>query len=124
MMKIVGRKSFVSIDLMCPKCHYEEERIVDLRGLETDAERDSVLDQELRCPNCDYPKMERVWKAAPGSKIGNDYDLHNIERMQKSFRQRYMKKEIDDVKHKFGESVVNEALVSGEANRIKKKLQS
>jgi hypothetical protein len=34
-----------------------------------------------------------------------------------------MKKEIDDVKHKFGESIVNEALISGEANRIKKKLQ-
>jgi hypothetical protein len=110
------------IDLLCSNCNYYEERSVDLRGCDTEEQRNAAINGTLTCPNCEETEMERVWVKAPTTKFGKDTDNHNIERMQKSFRQRFMKKELDDVKHKFGERVVNEALVSGEAKRIKDRL--
>ena len=112
------------IDLLCPNCNYYEERSVDLRGCNTDEERNATTSGTITCPNCEETELERVWLKAPATKLGGDTDQHNIARMQKSFRERFMKKELDDVKHKFGDKVVNEALISGEAKRIKDRLKN
>ena len=54
------------------------------------------------------------------SRIGGEGSDRQISSMQQSFRQRFMKKGIDDVKHKFPE--FEDSLRGGEAARIKKKL--
>lgn len=120
-MKVTGKASFRSIDMQCLDCGYDEERLVDVRNL-TDKEAEMALHEEIKCPNCDGNAFQRVWRKAPAGKIGNDRSPHNIEKMKQSFRQRYMKKEIDDVKHKWGDKIVNESLIAGEARRIKQGL--
>lgn len=117
-IKSTGAPSFRTIDLLCPKCQYEEERSVDLRGCETDEQREQLMNAELKCPNCEEADMERVWRHAPsvGSRPGSD---EYVSKMKKSFRERFIKKEVDDVRHKHGK-LYDDAVRSAAATRIKK----
>jgi hypothetical protein len=117
-VKSVGAASFKTIDLQCPKCQYEEERSIDLRGCDTDEEREQRMSAELKCPNCEEAEMERVWRHAPsvGTKSGSD---EYVAKMKKSFKERFIKKELDQVRHKHGR-LYDDAVRSAAATRIKK----
>lgn len=93
--------SFRTFDFECPECGYQEEHSFDLRGM-SEEEKDATIASGIRCPNCDHEKMNRVWIKAPGMKMGKDSDMHNINRMKQSFKERFVKKELDDVRNKFG----------------------
>jgi transcriptional regulator NrdR family protein len=117
-VKHKGKRNFRTIDLQCPECGYEEEKLIDCR----EQEDDQTPTLELKCPNCDCEKMDQVWKHAPSMKIGNDRDPRNIARMQKSLQERFVKKEIDEVRHKHGK-LFDDSLRSAAAQKIKKRLK-
>ena len=116
-MKTIGKASFKSIDLSCPNCGYEEERSIDLRDLDEDGIQQAML---VKCPNCDHEHMEQVWRRAPAAKFGNDQTPENIARMKRSFDERFVKKDMDNVRHKFGR-LFDESLVSKAVDKAKKK---
>lgn len=71
----------------------------------------------MTCPSCESEMSIRIPEKAPAGFMKRDYDSE-VAGMQKSFRKRFMKKEIDDVRHKFG-GLIDESLVAGEAKRIR-----
>lgn len=115
--KSQGKASFKTIELECPECHYEEDQMIDLREVEEDKIEAAML---FKCPNCDHEPMEKVWRTAPAAKFGNDSDPHNIKRMQNSLDQRFVKKDMDNVRHKFGK-LFDESLVSAAVTKAKGK---
>jgi putative FmdB family regulatory protein len=64
----------------------------------------------------------RIIDGCPMTRMGGEGSDRQIESMQSSFRQRYMKKDLDDTKHKFGEKEVNHSLVGGEIARAEEEL--
>ena len=119
-VKTTGSMSFKNVDLQCPKCEYEEERSIDLRGIETEDGRNREM--IIMCPNCEHPEMDRIWKKAPSIKMGNDRSDAGIARMKNSFRDRFVKKEIDDVRHKYGR-LYDDSVGSAAAQRIGKSVK-
>jgi len=122
-VKSSGKASLKSVDLMCPECKYEEERTIDLR--ECDTEELVAQAMIVKCPNCDHDSMEQVWRRAPSSPATHSLsDMHpgNISRMQQSFKERFIKKEVDDVRHKFGK-LYDDGVRSAAAARIKKSVK-
>lgn len=112
--------NLITIDLMCPKCEYEEERSIDLRGKDSEEDRKQAM--IVQCPNCEHPQMDRVWRRAPsigGPKYGSDAE---IAKMKNSFNQRFIKKELDDVRNKFGK-LYDDNVRSVAADRIKKEIK-
>lgn len=109
--------SFKVYDFECPKCQYTEERSIDFRGCDT--EQDRVQAMKIVCPNCEHPEMEVVWRSAPavgGPRYGTDAE---ISKMKKSFKDRFIRKEVDDVRHKFGK-LYDDSVRSAAAQKIKK----
>lgn len=104
--------------MQCPECHYEEERTFDRRELETEEELQAAINV-VKCPNCEDATLEVVWKKAPSSHNTDDMNPGTIAKMKDSFKQRFVKKEIDDVRHKHGVNF-DDALRSKAAQRIKK----
>lgn len=123
---------FVSgeIDLICPNCGaFESKRFFDfsksLDGkngiLEKEASLDAAYDGILiDCPSCETTMEIHTPNEAPAGHMKRDYDSE-VSAMQSSFRHRFMKKELDDVRHKFG-SLIDDSLVAGEARRIREKM--
>lgn len=117
-MKSSGRPIFKTVELQCPNCKYEEDQSIDCRGLEDD--QITAASESFKCPSCDHEFMEKVWRTVPAAKMGNDRDPHNIKRMQNSFQQRFVKKDLDNVRHKFGK-LFDDSLVSGAVAKAKAK---
>lgn len=70
------------------------------------------------CPNCGGDKTgKRIIDGCPATRVGGEGSDRQIELMQASFRQKYMKEGIDDTKHKFGEKEVNQSLIGAELSR-------
>lgn len=111
--------SFKSLDLRCPNCDYEKEELFDLRGLETEEEQESAM--IVLCPNCEEEDMVRAWRTPPsvGGPADNSPQAH-VKRVQ-SFKERFVKKEIDDVRHKFG-NLFDSSLRGGAIAKIKKNI--
>lgn len=112
--------SFLCIDLMCPKCEYEEERRVDMRGAESEEEKASRL--IIKCPNCEEADMQRVWRGAPakgGAKYGS---TEEVAKMKDSFNHRFIKKDLDSVRHKFGK-LYDDGVRTAAVDRIKKEIK-
>ena len=107
---------------MCPKCAYNEELSVDVRNCADDeAVRLKVeSESQIKCPNCDHEFMEHVWLKAPA--VGTSADPKsdaNLKRLQQSLRERFIKRELDDVRHKHGK-LYDDSIRSAAAQRIKK----
>lgn len=107
--------SFRSFDFECPECGYHEEHTFDLRGM-SEEEKDATIESGIKCPNCDYEQMQKVWRKAPSGKVADQ--AGDLARMKQSFKERFVKTELDGIKHKWGDKVVNESLVSGAVKRI------
>lgn len=108
---------FRPIDIVCPNCHYHEERVLDLRGGVSKDE--AMANEDFVCPSCSDEYMKEVWIHAPAGKMENDQHPKNIERMKQSFRDRFVKTEINDVRHKHGR-LFDDSLRSAAVQRIKK----
>jgi len=106
--------SFRSFDFDCPECGHQEEHTFDLRGMNDD-EKQATIDSGIKCPNCDYETMNRVWRKAPSGRVADA--AGDISRMQQSFKERFVKKELDDVRDKFGK-LYDESTRSAAAQRI------
>jgi len=97
-------------DLICPNCGYQEERFVD----ETQGEYD------LACPSCENVRMQRVLLGAPAiGKLGREGSDESVAAMKQSFRERYVKKEQEDVQHRFGK-LYGDSIQSAAAQKIVK----
>lgn len=119
-VKTKGKPSFRTIDLMCENCGYHEEYSVDLRDKETDQDIELAMNPEIRCPNCEEADLQRVWLQAPSvGRFTNDNSSAAFEARKASFRERFVKKELDDVRNKHGK-LFDESLRSAAAQRIKK----
>lgn len=111
--------SFRTVDLICPVCQYETDNTFDLRGLETEEQKQAAM--VFECPACaarlsvwtrfwcwltrkDVPRsfMTRCWRSAPSIGFGSDNNPVQHERMKQSFKERFLKKELNDLRHKHG----------------------
>lgn len=70
------------------------------------------------CPDCEKDSR-RAYVRAPLTRTGGEGSDRQISSMKRSFRQRFVKKEIDDIRHKHG-NLFDESLVSKAVDRIKK----
>lgn len=93
----------------CPECSCEQEKFMSISEFEKFS---------LVCPNCSDVMMINVITAAPYFRIGGDGSDRQLSSMKQSFKQRFLKKEIDDVRHKHGVAV-DDALRGGAVERIK-----
>jgi hypothetical protein len=72
------------------------------------------------CPECEGELSgKRIIDGAPMSRVGGAGSDRQIKAMKKSFKKRFVNKEIDDVRHRQG-NIFDESLVSAAAERIKK----
>lgn len=111
-VKSTGKATLKSIELVCPECEYREDRSIDMREIDTPEQEAAAM--QIKCPNCDHEYMEREWRTAPsGVSPGTE-----VDKMKRSFRERFIKKEVDDVRHKHGR-LYDDAVVSSAAQRIK-----
>lgn len=109
--------SFRTFDFECPECEYPEEHTFDLRGM-NEEEKEATIMSGIKCPNCDFENMQRVFRTFPAiGHGGGDRSLSNIERMKKSFHERFVKTELDDVRHRKGR-LYDDSIQSAAAQRI------
>ena len=107
--------SFRSVDFQCELCGEITSEVVDLRGL-SEEEREIRLTRSVcECGGDTF----KIWLQAPSIKHGKDSDLSNIDKMKQSFKERFVKKELDDVRHKHGR-LFDDSLRSAAAQKIKK----
>lgn len=92
-------------DYECTECGYREEQNLKVEEI------------EYNCPSC-KGKMHRIYIKAPMGRIGGKDSQRSIGSMRRSFNERFVKKELDDVRHKFGH-LFDESLVSAATKRIK-----
>jgi len=92
----------------CLKCEAEYSTFID-----GDAEEWSDV-----CLVCRQGTVKRVWRKAPVSRIGGVGSDRQIKSMQKSFKERFYKKEIDDVRQKHGGSV-DDAIRAAKIEKVK-----
>lgn len=69
------------------------------------------------CPEC-LSHCGRAYLAAPFTRVGGEGSDRSIKAMKKSFKQRFVTKELTDCRHKFG-NTMDESFVSAAAQRIK-----
>lgn len=92
-------------DFVCLDCHYVKDDF-------------AAIDDRLSCTKCGG-EMRHVWLSSPNANdIGKEGSDKSISAMQQSFRERFVKKEIDDVRHKHG-SNFDDSLVAKAVQRIK-----
>ena len=92
-------------DFVCIECEYAKDDFAE-------------IDDVILCPKCGT-RMHHVWLSAPNSnQLGKEGSDKSIAAMQQSFRQRFVEKDIDDMRHKHG-SNFDESLVSSAIKRIK-----
>ena len=99
-------------DLMCPLCEHVEERYMKI---------DEVDGFSLRCPNCEDGEMHIAFLKPILGRMGGDNSDRSVSSMKRSFNERFVKKEIDEVRHKYG-VLFDDSLRSGAVQRIKKEL--
>jgi len=99
--------SFVSHKFECPKCEYSEDRLVERGEVEI-----------VRCPNCGDADLEKAI-GMPSIGGGKDSNPHQHQRMVQSFRERFVKKELTDLRHKHGKAI-DDSLAGAALARIKK----
>lgn len=100
-------------DFRCPECGFEGEYLSMTKEI-----REAAIGGALKC-ECGAV-VKRVFINAPSfNKIGKDGTDSAIKAMKESFRDRFKKYEIDDIRHKHGRAF-DESLVAGAANRIRK----
>lgn len=111
--------SFATYDFKCPNCGYIKEEMIDLRGCETDEEREARKDSPILCPNCEDADMERM-VSAPNLSFTKKGSSEDFAGMRKSFKERFVKSgEADQVAHRFG-SAYHDAIRGGAVDKIKK----
>jgi hypothetical protein len=118
-IKTTGKAALKSIELLCEECKYEEERSIDMRQTDEEIDRDMLV----KCPNCDHEYMIKVWRTAPS--VSNYHDPKSdksLKAMQNNLKQRFIKKEVDDVRHKHGR-LYDDSIQSAAATRIKKETE-
>lgn len=92
-------------DFVCESCGYAADDFAE-------------IDDTKLCPHCGST-MRHEWLSAPNSNaLGKEGSDKSIAAMKRSFKQRFVKKEIDDVRHKHGESF-DQSLSGAAAQRIK-----
>lgn len=92
-------------DFRCIECSYIQDDFAE-------------IDDIKLCPQCGS-YMRHVWISAPNSNnLGQEGSDRSVAAMKRSFDQRFVKKEMDDVRHKHGESF-DQSLASSALKRIK-----
>lgn len=92
-------------DFVCFDCELVQEEFADIKDAP-------------RCNSCGKP-TEHVWLSPPGmNTLGAERSDSSIKAMQQSFKERFVKKEIDDVRHKHGVTF-DQSLASAAVQRIK-----
>lgn len=92
-------------DFKCNKCSYIQDDFAE-------------IDDTIICNNCGS-KMKHIYLSAPNSNnLGKEGSDKSIKALQHSFRKRFIKKELDDVRNKHGE-IFDQSLVSSAVKRIK-----
>ena len=112
--------SFRTFDFKCPECDYREDHTFDLRGMSED-EKNATIDSGIKCPNCDHPQMNRIWVKAPSGRVADK--AGDIVKMKKSFQERFIKHELDDVRHKKGR-MYDESIRSAAAQKIEQDVKN
>lgn len=114
-VKSKGTPQFRGFDLMCFSCDHHEDVLLSREDfLNEDGTRKKL---EKPCPNCSGT-MEEVWISAP-STFSRDGTDEGIAKMKRSFNERFVKKDIDDLRHKHGK-LFDDSLKSAAIQRIKK----
>jgi len=80
-------------DYLCPMCEYCEEIYTKIEEATTHV---------VLCPNCGDADLHLTFRKAPMGRIGGEKSTRSIESMKDSFNQRFIKKDLDDVRHKHG----------------------
>ena len=114
-IKSKGVPQFRGFDLMCNQCDHHEDVLLSREDFLDDQGNRKKL--EKPCPNCSGT-MEEVWISAPStfSKDGSD---EAVAKMKKSFNERFIKKELNDVRHKYGR-LYDDSIKSAAVQRIKR----
>lgn len=93
--------SFRNIALSCNSCGHGEDYTFDLRGLETEEEKQKIINSRP-CPVC-CDTMVREWTAP---RIGTPKNSsQEWSRMKQSFKEHYVKHELDDLRHRHGRAI-------------------
>jgi len=95
-------------DIKCAECGYAEERSIDVNTV-------------LVCPNCDNGVLRVVFTKAPMGRVGGEGSDRSIASMRRSFNERFVKKDIDDVRNKHGK-LFDDSIRGAAVDRIKGKL--
>ena len=95
----------------CEKCGHEFEEQVPM----------SECGDKQDCPVCERNSGVRAYRTAPLTRTGGEGSDRDISAMQKSFRERFVKKELDDVRHKHGKAIDDSLAQTGVARKIKGK---
>ena len=91
-------------DFQCIECYYSQDDFAE-------------IDDIMRCPKCSG-HMKHVWLSSPNANdLGPEGSDKSIAAMKQSFRERFVKKEMDDVRHQHGEAF-DQSLVSTALKRI------
>lgn len=101
-------------EFRCTECEYTGEEFIRL------SEYDETV---LKCPNCDSENYQRYFSTPPMMRIGGENSDRQIDAMRRSFNERFVKKELDDVRHKHG-LAIDDSLRGGAVGKIKKEIVS
>jgi len=78
-------------DFRCARCEYIEEAYTKPGEIHAPT-----------CPNCSEGVLTLTFRKAPMGRIGGEKSTRSIESMKESLDQRFIKKDLDDVRHKWG----------------------
>lgn len=95
-------------DYYCERCDFHKEEVVkyELRDVQT-------------CPGCGEHIQRYYFKAPSYGVLGKEGSPKSVAAMKNSFDKRFVKRDIDDVRHKFGKDF-DDSLVGAAVARIKK----
>lgn len=108
--------SFKMYDLICDNCGlFDESHLFDFRDIPEHEERMKVVESQP-CPDCGTI-MSRAFVSAP--KMGTTKNSpEEWAKMKQSFKERYVKKELNDQRHKFGR-MIDESHLGAAVERAK-----
>jgi hypothetical protein len=114
-VKSKGWAQFRGFDLMCGSCDHHEDILLERADfLDENGDRKKI---QKPCPECGGV-MEEVWIQAP-STFSRDGTDAGVAKMKRSFNERFIKKEVDDVRHKYGR-LYDDSIKSAAVNRLRK----
>jgi len=100
-------------DFICEDCGVIKEHLSM-----NQEERGKTKSEGIECPTCKKTMEFVMVKPPSGSSIGKEGSDTSIRAFQQKCKERFVKKELDDVRHKFGRNF-DDSLVSSAAKRIK-----